>query len=274
MQNIKFIQINIYKGKYLEALVEFLQRENPDIITMQEVSVAEANLCSDKSANLFELIRGEMGLGGVYTTDVKLEGFPNSAFGNAVLSRFPITGHKMIKLKEFRPLTLEEFSSTESIWPFIPRHLLDATIDLDGQSLHAISWHGAWTAPPQDTPETERQAKIVVDHLSSISVPFIIGGDLNTIPQSKTIQMVSSIATNLMEGSGILQTMNSRLHRIGSRGYLVDYIFTSKHFKKISLDVPQVDVSDHLPVVAELEFEPTPDRHSEPRPSLRAGEES
>ena len=257
MKRIKFIQINIYKGKYLSKLIDFLKKEDADIVTMQEVTVGGFNLTGDKSANLFEILKKKLKLNGVYHGDLKLTGLPRSSFGNAVLTKFGIKKSRVIILKKFRPVTLEELDGAGAfeIRPKIPRHMLDVLVDSPIGELYAISIHGAWTAPPSDTPETLRQAKIIVKVLKSLGeTPFIMGGDLNATPQSEVIKMVCGVANNLMINSFFEYTTHPKIHKIVPRKFLVDYIFTSKHFKVLSFDVPEITVSDHLPIVAELEL--------------------
>jgi len=249
---IKFIQINFYKGKYLEALLDFLINEKPDLIAMQEVSSGCVNFCEDKTVDLFELIKEKLGFEGIFNKDFEILE-PKGTFGNAVFSRFKIVDKNVLTLKEPMELPFKKLND-ESFSPFIPRHLLDATVDFDDKQIHAISWHGTWTAPPTDTDETLRQANLVAGYLKSLNEPFILGGDLNATPQSKTVGIVNSVANNLMMNSSVLETTNLKIHKIAPRGFLVDYIFTSDHFKLKKLTVPQITVSDHLPIVAELEI--------------------
>lgn len=253
---IKFIQVNIYKGKYLDELVDFLKKEKPDFVSMQEVTAGEVNLWKDKSVNLFERVKMELAMQGLFHNDILFSEFPNALFGNAVLSRFLIRSHNAIVLKRFRAVTYNEAEGSKAfdIRPLIPRSLLDIEFNVDGQKIHAMSWHGAWTAPPTDTEETLRQARMVADHLKSLNVPFILGGDLNALPQSKTVGLINEVVNNLMMNSGIVQTTHPTLHKIVPRGYLIDYVFCSNHFKLISVEVPGVTISDHLPVVVNLEF--------------------
>lgn len=253
MRKLKFIQINIYKGKYLDALVDFLKQENPDIVAMQEVTRGDVSYYRDKTVNIFEYVKTKTGLDGYFGGNQKFADSAESLFGNAVLTKLPITGSKVLSLKEFAPVRLSEFEDS-SIFPYLARLAIDVMIDVDGRGVHAISWHGAWTAPPADTTETLRQAKIVADYLKSLNSPFILGGDLNNIPESKTVGLISSVTNNLMTGSNVVQTTHPKLHKITPRGYMVDYIFCSAHFKKLSLRVPEVAISDHLPVVSVLEF--------------------
>ncbi|OGD95139.1 hypothetical protein A3B52_00425 [Candidatus Curtissbacteria bacterium RIFCSPLOWO2_01_FULL_41_28] len=257
MLKLKVIQINIYKGKYLAQLIDFLNKESPDVITMQEVTVGGFNLTGDLSANLFEILKDKLKLNGVYHGDLELTGSPGSTFGNAVFTKSKIKKSRVVTLKKFKSVTLDELDgrSANEIRPQIPRHMLDVLVDAPLGELHAISVHGAWTAPPADTKENLRQAKLIKDYLGQLNKngePFILGGDLNMPPGTKVIEMIGSVSNNLMLGSGFTYSLNPKVHSIAPKNYLVDYIFTSEHFKVLSLDVPEVTVSDHLPVVAEL----------------------
>ena len=150
---------------------------------------------------------------------------------------------------------MAKFNDFKSFTKF-PRNLLSAQCVIDGQRIRTISWHAAWTAPPTDTEETLRQAKDVADYLKNLKGPFILGCDMNALPQSRTVGLINAVANNLMMNSGVLQTTQPKIHKIAPRGFLIDYIFTSSHFKLKKLEVPEVVISDHLPVVAELEFNP------------------
>lgn len=251
----KFIQINIFKGKYLSDLLDFLKSENPDFISMQEVTTGGFNLYFDKHVSLFDLLGDCLKMHGVFHGDLKLAGDPSSVFGNAVFSKKRILKSNVVVLKKFRPVTNAELDGESGeIREQIDRHLLDAEIDLGTSTIHIMSWHGAWTAPPHDTQETLRQARLVYDYVKTISSPFILGGDLNAIIESKAVGMIGELASNLMMNSGVDMTTNIKVHKIAPRGFLIDYIFTSKHFELIKLEVPQITVSDHLPVVASLEY--------------------
>ena len=253
---IKFIQINIYRGKYLDNLIEFLQKEDPDLISMQEVCNGVLNLYPDKSADLFLMIKQRLAMEGVFNGDLKVIDRQESSLGNAVFSKLAIVKSKVVILKNFRPITEDEFTDSK-LWPDFSRQILDVLINVDGRIVHIISIHGAWTAPPIDTDEKLRQAQIILDYLGDLNKnnqPFIVGADLNMPPETGVIQMINSVAQNLMINSPFKYTTHPKIHKIVPTKLLVDYIFTSKHFKLLSLKVPQVTVSDHLPVIAQLEL--------------------
>lgn len=255
MKEIKFIQVNIYKGRYLNSLVEFLINEHPDFISMQEVTTNRFNLCPNKQVSVFEILKDKLGMHGLFNSDLRLKKDESSVFGNALFSRFEIVKTRIEILKTFRPVTLKELDGNDNnIREQLDRHLLDASVDFFGNNIHILSWHGAWTAPPTDTDETLKQSKKAADYLKSLKEPFILGGDLNNTINSKTVGLVNRVCKNLMFSCDARQTTQPTIHKIAPRGLLIDYIFTSEDFKLNSIKVPNVTVSDHLPVIAKLEI--------------------
>src|SRR3989344_9540859 len=110
-KKIKFIQINIYGGKYLDGLIEFLKDEEPDFVSMQEVALGKFSLYRDKTIDVFLRIKESLRMHGVFNGDVKLSGDPSSVFGNAVLSKYKILDVNVLTLKKFRPITLDALNS-------------------------------------------------------------------------------------------------------------------------------------------------------------------
>lgn len=253
---LKAIQVNIYKGRYLDSLIDFLKQENPDFITMQEVTKGSFSLYSGESSDIFGLLLKKLNMFGVFHGDLKLKEDKSSKFGNAVFSKHKINSSNVLTLKTFRPITNDELDGVSGhVREKIDRHLLDAESDLGGHAIHIMSWHGAWTAPPHDTFETKRQAELVYKYIKNIGGPFILGGDLNAVIGSKTVDTIGSVSNNLMLKSGVKMTTNPAVHKIAPRGFLIDYLFTSREFRLKSVKVPQITVSDHIPVVAELEID-------------------
>jgi len=80
----------------------------------------------------------------------------------------------------------------------------------------------------------------------------VLGCDSNNVIQSKTIGLINKVSNNLLLDSGVLGTTNLKIHKISPVTYLIDYIFTSRNVQKLSVFVPKITISDHLPVIAEL----------------------
>src|SRR3989338_5019603 len=82
---LKFVQINIYMGKYLDALLDFLKKEKPDFISMQEVTYGDVNLTGDTNQNLFEILKEKLQLNEASAILLKTTGNPEGAFGFPVV---------------------------------------------------------------------------------------------------------------------------------------------------------------------------------------------
>lgn len=252
-KQIKFIQVNIYKGKYLDALIKFLNEQKADFVSMQEVASGDIGYFGDKNTNIYEKILKDTGYFGYFESDQEFSDSPISVTGNAVLSKYPIKSTNYLEVCKFRPMTVAEFS--DPVFFSKDSHtLVDATVNFEGKNIHILSDHGAWAAPPTDTKETIEGATKIANYLKSLKEPFIFGIDFNAVIQSKTVGIVNCVANNLLFESGILQTTHPEIHKIAPRGFLIDFIFTSSEFKLISIEAPEIIVSDHLPVVAILEF--------------------
>ncbi len=240
----------MYKGRYFDSLVLFLKDQDPDFISIQEVTTGKANLYRGNE-NLFEKLKDELGLNGAFNTDYDLTN-NEGGMGNAVLTKHEIVSSIVVPLLPHQTVSFET-SNDYKFWPRGPRHLLAAEVRVGPLTISIMSTHGAWTAPPEDTDETVRQAGMTAEYLKNLNQPFILGGDFNALIQSKTIGTINKVANNLLLNSGVIETTNPQIHKIKPRGYLIDFIFTSPEFKLERLLVPQITVSDHLPVIAELQ---------------------
>jgi len=301
MAKLKVIQLNLWHGTYLREAAAFLKRENPDIILLQEVAIGAENRAPDIK-NQFEFLKHELGMDGVFAPSHALTNDAQSQLGNAVLTKERIISTHTLWLRPFAKIPLE---IEKRDIPAMPRNALDCTIELKETELHAISVHSAWTQKPVDTPEKIRQAKLLAEYIKQLEgQPFILGGDFNMPPGSKTIDIISSVARDAVTHppSRITHTINYALHPSAAEmpGDLkVDFIFTplphsplhsakehasgnrkmsqrkkrnttvmgfaSPHFTVSSIIAPQVNISDHLPVCASLTFHERRDDGIPPR---------
>lgn len=256
---LKVIQVNIYRGKFLDKLVDFLCAEQPDVVAMQEVSGGKVNFWPDKTIDTFYHIKKALGLEGVVAPMYRLRGDPSAYEGNAVFARGNVRAQKVVRLSPYRQYAEVPW---ETEGPTMPRLALDLAVEISGRTFHVVCTHGAWTKNPVDTPEKIRQTRLLADHLRTLNdAPFVLSGDFNMEPGSEVINIIDEVARNAVYGSAIKNTLNLRTHRaaatIGSGGKLVDFIYTSPHFRVERVEVLDVDVSDHLPVRAILSI-PSP----------------
>lgn len=118
-------------------------------------------------------------------------------------------------------------------------------------TLHGISKPGS----KLDTAERIDQSKKIVEFLKSKKGEKILAGDFNLAPQTQCIAMVERVEMrNLIKEFNIKDTRGAINHAsYPTPQYYSDYAFVSNEIRVIDFRVPQVKVSDHLPLILEFE---------------------
>ena len=161
---LKLLSWNIWGGKYLPEVMDFLGKENADIVALQEVSEAHGGTTAGTIARA-------MGYESVYAPNVTFyERGKLVIRGNAVLSRYPIVRNQTYAL-----------SSKES------RVAVRADIDVRGTLLHVVCVHLIHSHQQPSLRQVE-QVRYLITGLPKERT--IILGDFNALPESKTIQLM------------------------------------------------------------------------------------
>lgn len=153
---------------------------------------------------------------------------PVGFFGNAILSRHPIF--------EYRNIILTNVKARE------PRCCLKAVLQVNRGYLTVLLTHLGFVAA-----ERKEQIKELVQLVKAERNPVILMGDFNCgIGEIEPLYEVV-IDGGAKFGSNYTYPANNPTHRI-------DYIFLSPQIICSHLYIPNCDASDHLPVVADLQF--------------------
>src|SRR3989344_3494867 len=137
---IKFLCLNIWHGKLMDQVVDFIKKEEPDIMALQEVRAEDA--FPDFSYTHFAPEFYHHIDGGRFLT------------GNAVFSKYPITSSSYSHY--FEPLG-EGYEDRPQMYPVLPRNLQHVQLDVGGKLLNVFNTHGVWG---QDGKDTERRLAV------------------------------------------------------------------------------------------------------------------
>lgn len=247
---VKVIQLNIWRGTLLNNAIEFLKKENPDIILLQEVYSTDLP-GMPITHRLFSYLSGKFpeyeGLYGPAFTDTTKLGDIES--GNAIFSKFKITDSKNTFFDEpYR--TFDEQDQTD--FSHNPQTILRATLDVEGVEVNAFSVHGIWGQDGEDNPRRMEMGDIIISEIKD-KQNVIMGGDFNIQPHTETIKSIEKYVDSVFKDS-LTRTFNLKYKTDG--GYAtaaVDMMFTSSEIKVIDKKCLDIQVSDHLPLVVELE---------------------
>ncbi|MFA5026155.1 MAG: hypothetical protein WC503_06645 [Candidatus Shapirobacteria bacterium] len=106
-----------------------------------------------------------------------------------------------------------------------------------------------------DNPKRLEQSNGIVDFMAKIDGTKLIGGDFNLDKNTESVKMFEKNGyRNLIEEFGIDMTRNHLSWDLHPQKQLwADFLFVTSEVKVKSFEVPKNEVSDHLPLIIEIE---------------------
>lgn len=249
---IKLISLNLWNGGYLfKNIVSFLKEQDADIVFLQEVYNSHDASLVDNYRSL-DALREHLA-------------YPHESFapamldkllvgkveeGNAVLSKFPI---RSTDIRFFNEPYSERDPYNPADWPISPRNLQHVAIDADGTELNCFNFQGVYDLDGDNFSKQRRAMSEAIIDSTHGKRNVILGGDTNARPTNPAMRNIAQHFTSVF-GLELETTFNMR--RKDNPGYataVVDLIYVSPEIHVINKACPEVDVSDHLPLVVELE---------------------
>jgi endonuclease/exonuclease/phosphatase family metal-dependent hydrolase len=230
---LRIMSYNIHHAETDESkcdpatVAKVINAQQPDVVVVQEVDVRTQRVDGvDLAIELSRLTKMHVVFG-------KAIDYQGGEYGQAILSRFPIESSRV------HPLPGRSDAET--------RIALAARIRLDDKrEIQLIGTHLDHIGN-----ETDRlsQANTLIELFGKDDgVPTILAGDFNSVPTSKTQQIIQSVFHNTSAD-------NAPTHPAPNPRRKIDYIFIREPDKWIVNDsfVLHIDgVSDHCPIVADV----------------------
>jgi endonuclease/exonuclease/phosphatase family metal-dependent hydrolase len=257
---MKIISINTHRGEKLEELLKFAEEEMPDIICMQEVYALDDielnpqigpggrcfnfhNIFSNNKLFPYSFFAPTFRFNGS-ERDLAYDGY----FGNATYSSKPFNSAQSYFfdiLFEYEHQISRKDPSQQ------PRNMQLIMYEFLNKKLQVINTHGIWQLKERKD-DTSRTIKMIDTLLSHIipDIPTIIVGDFNLLPETESIKNLENAGYQ-----NLIKTFNIKSNR-NSKGYpeIIDYIFVSKDIIIQNFNVPNIEVSDHLPLILDFEI--------------------
>lgn len=206
-----------------ERIADVILAEKPDLVGLQEVDHLTARSGNFDAVSFFEEYTG------MHVVYMKTFDYQGGAFGNMILSRFPVLSQKEIRLP-----------SREA---YEPRLMMKVTVLTDtGDTLHFYNTHLDHHGEDSDRPAQMRRISEV---LSSGSGKRILLGDMNCQPGSEPLNMLN----------GIMKHCNSseKTYPADQPERIIDHVYYApkEGMRCTGIKViPEAMASDHRPVVA------------------------
>jgi endonuclease/exonuclease/phosphatase family metal-dependent hydrolase len=215
----------LINGDHIREIAGAIRRLHPDIVALQEV---HRKTWQARFRDQLAELEAQTGLHGYFAPSYVQWG---GAYGNAILTRGEIVH------AEAHPL------------PCVgePRVLLEATLRIDGATLSFYVTHLTTWGRLNSKIRTE-QLHCLAREVRTSRYPYILAGDFNTHPQSPEMEAFRRENAAQLATQEIGPTFPQWKQQI-------DYIFTDYGWQVRAARAWPIDISDHLPVTAELLWE-------------------
>jgi endonuclease/exonuclease/phosphatase family metal-dependent hydrolase len=274
---LKLIQLNCLEFQYFDAILQFLKVQNPDIVNLQEAATDFTD--EPKSNGLYlDKLAIELGMQVIYSpfTGKESQDKKLNWIGNAILTKLEIIDHGTawlhenqnkagVRTFEENQKLLETFKINRNFaYPMVykqPKNLIWTLLKHEGKYFRNITTHFTATQKCTETLQMIQEAEAVGRFIDNTKeMPTIFTGDLNIHQKASCIENLKSKLTLVNEGS--INSLTPSIHQIFWPEYIardpslkdglsVDYVF-QKGVKILNWTIPDVAISDHLPVVVEF----------------------
>ena len=270
---MKLLQLNIYQGKFLDKIVNFVRLNDIDILNFQEVTGGAMSRGGESkyegheefvqqpinknavNADCLKEITKQLNLDNHFLNIMSYKDEPNSYHGIATFYKKTI---KNISSKNVYMKDPFEIEHNFLAWEKIGRGAIITKFESENKTFYTINTHLAWGHNPYDEKYKIEQAKILYDEISKLTSPFILSGDFNVIADTKTARMFEDLGVNLTKLNNITNTLNPEIHgakNLFPKGLAVDFIFVSKDIKVNEFKlINHPNLSDHYALL--LDFRP------------------
>ena len=241
--DIRVVSYNIKHGRGndnvvdLERTAAVIRAQRPDIVGLQEVDDR-----AERSGRVPQAAQLGTSLGLHYAFGRFMD-FQGGAYGMAILTRFPIEATQEVRLPEGNE----------------PRIALAVRVTLPAggpglrqgsgrQALTIVNVHFDWV---RDDTFRYAQAAALTKYLDALKTPYILLGDFNDVPGSRTLNLFRERAGEAAKPEGNRFTFSST-----EPSREIDYIFYAPAAAWRAREVFVVDekvASDHRPVVAMIQ---------------------
>lgn len=244
---MKVIQVNAWLGHLMHPLFDFLEKEDPDVVCLQEI------LSNEQQNPLFESFSIQQRLSEKFAYHYFSPTYTFPAFGekvgmgNLILSKYPLTDQRTVFVKGAfaESQTLDSF--TRNI-----RNAQFCTVDAGDNTFTIVNHHGFHDRDPAGTAESLTCIQKLIDELKQISGPIIMCGDFNVQPDSATIQAIHvQLPLKNLTSEYKLETTLSSIFRVKDIQVPADYIFISPEIHVTDFEASSSIVSDHKALILE-----------------------
>ncbi len=260
---MKLISLNACGGKFFKPLSEFIKSHsnNTDVFCLQEIfsTTSLYKQFADYRANVLEELLNLLP-NFIYffdpvheKLDIKTNGVSfNLKHGLAIFVK------KTIQVLDYKAHFIyrdKVVNSLKKNYSDIPINIQLLSFLKNNKTFTIANFHGAsFPGTKLDTHQRIRQSQTIVKLLSKKEGAKILTGDFNLLPETKSIKILETDMINLISKFNIKRTRSNLSPFFGKPDFqkFADYTFISYDIVVKDFKVPEVEISDHLPMILEF----------------------
>lgn len=255
---MKLICLNLWGGKIYHPLMDFIQKnsKDTDIFCFQEVfhTPTKNSEYARYRLNLYNEIASVLkDFRGYYapTQDryIFYVGFFDFdlSYGLAVFIRKNI---EVLNKGDFFVFRKRNGMDPKNIPYTLPKNLQYINLTYKGKNIVVCNFHGIWIPMSKlDSPSRIKQSEKILKFLDTQKGEKILCGDFNLDIHTKSINILEDHMINLIKKYNIKTTRNKYFP---GHEKFADYVFVSKGINVLDFQVPNFEISDHLPMLLEF----------------------
>ncbi|HBF67091.1 MAG TPA: hypothetical protein DDW36_01540 [Candidatus Magasanikbacteria bacterium] len=249
----KIITLNMWHGgRLMQQALDFIRAENPDILCLQEVFNGHDKSFEERFRTL-DVVKKECGFeyAEFAAAFKQVNNVPEPIErGNAVCSKFPLRALPTV----FFDLPYDPARKDLPGQGFTCTMLLQMVeVDLGGIVTTVGNVHGIWEPNAIDHERRTVMANKIVGALGG-KPHVVLAGDFNMRPDTQAAAHIGNTLQSIFKQE-LQNTMNMRRRDDPYYATLaVDMMFVSSDVHVLEHHMPDVDVSDHMPLVTEFEL--------------------
>lgn len=253
---MRLVSLNIWGGTVFDDVIGFIKRESEkvDIFCLQEVfssQLSESEL-PERRYNIFQEIEKQLPSFSGYFSPMQ-DGYDyKNRIDNRISFGLATFVRKGIQVESFEDFFIfgERNGMEGNNEKTLPYNAQYIKLFRDKEKeLIVCNIHGVPLWPKTDTPERLRQSEIIIDFLKNKNTAKILCGDFNLFPETESLRMLENGMKSLIKEFNIKNT-RSIMHKLDE--HVSDYVITSPDVMVQKFYLPDIAVSDHLPLVLDF----------------------
>jgi endonuclease/exonuclease/phosphatase family metal-dependent hydrolase len=242
---IKLLQWNVWEREDLKRVARVIADIGADVVVAQELVLRNG---VDSGKLITQALDFHKISTWAQTWDSRED--KKTAEGVGIFCRWPIINDRMVELLQ------NNHNGTDSAT--YGRRYIEGEIRVEKLSFKVGTAHLSFMPQFTLTPTRIAEQKRLLDELKKEKSHFIFGADLNELPESDLVRQMEENLVNCGPQYSLPSFPTKPFEKHGGLvekpKWRLDFVFATPDVRVISAELVQTDVSDHLPVLVEMEI--------------------